>query len=160
MIQGNRLEIPDTIPAEIREIIAKCWSQNPQERPKFGNLLKEIQQVMESSPNIAWNGNISREETEKILAKQPPGTFLTRWSENSNSYVISYKREDGKFGHIAHIHPTGVAQGITVTRKDGSTAEYKDLSEYVQLLKSEKAILMAYGVPQSPANNSSDYEQN
>jgi len=39
---------------------------------------------------IGWCGFISRAEAEAKLQNTPRGTFLTRWSDNAQSYVLTY----------------------------------------------------------------------
>ena len=33
VIAGNRMDIPDTVPYQISEVIKKCWAQKPEKRP-------------------------------------------------------------------------------------------------------------------------------
>jgi serine/threonine protein kinase len=33
--EGNRAEIPQTVPRNVRKLIKRCWSQNPEQRPTF-----------------------------------------------------------------------------------------------------------------------------
>ena len=40
---------------------------------------------------VGWVGFISREEAEQKLKDKHPGTYLIRWSNNANSYVLSYR---------------------------------------------------------------------
>ncbi|EAL44430.1 tyrosine kinase putative [Entamoeba histolytica] len=43
VIEGNRLEKPDGIPENYWELTTKCWSQNPEDRPKFVDILTIIE---------------------------------------------------------------------------------------------------------------------
>ncbi|GAB1221030.1 hypothetical protein ENUP19_0062G0033 [Entamoeba nuttalli] len=43
VIEGNRLSKPNGIPDNYWELTTKCWSQNPEDRPKFVDILKTIE---------------------------------------------------------------------------------------------------------------------
>ena len=47
--KGNRLLCPSHCPAEIYLLLLKCWSNNPSERPNFGQLADEINKIIISS---------------------------------------------------------------------------------------------------------------
>jgi hypothetical protein len=84
---------------------------------------------------IAWRGEYSREQSEVELAKTPKGTFLTRWSTSSKSYVVSHSLGDGvHVGHVAYIFPNNDGS-VTVERNDGLKSLYPSLFEYVEKLK-------------------------
>lgn len=38
VIAGNRMDIPDTVPYQISEVIKKCWAQKPEKRPSKKNI--------------------------------------------------------------------------------------------------------------------------
>ena len=42
ILDGERPEIPDECPEFFRTMITKCWHQNPEERPEFVQILKEL----------------------------------------------------------------------------------------------------------------------
>jgi hypothetical protein len=63
---------------------------------------------------IGYLGKLKREEAEIKLMSSPPGTFLTRWSEHTESYVVSYHDiEDEQVKHIAHLRPDPVTGSIS-----------------------------------------------
>lgn len=37
-------------PQEVRELIARCWSPNPEDRPSFSALVKELEGVLAKLP--------------------------------------------------------------------------------------------------------------
>jgi serine/threonine protein kinase len=51
--QGKREEIPQTIPTVYAEIIRRCWSKNPNERPSLTEIIREIEshEVRPPSPS-------------------------------------------------------------------------------------------------------------
>ncbi len=44
VIQGKRLQIPDTCPQVLRDLISQCWAQNPEERPTMSEVVKKLSQ--------------------------------------------------------------------------------------------------------------------
>ena len=51
--QGRREEIPQTVPTVYAEIIRRCWSKNPNERPSLTEIIREIEsyEVRPPSPS-------------------------------------------------------------------------------------------------------------
>lgn len=92
-----------------------------------------FQEPLEDLKAISWQGNISRLEAEDLLQNSPMGTFLTRWSSNTNSYVLSYVKPDGSFKHIGYIYPKeeGLSAVIARTTREHED-EYPSILEYVQ----------------------------
>jgi len=43
---GKRLEIPNSVPSGIRELITACWHQDPHERPKFAKIIVSLNSMM------------------------------------------------------------------------------------------------------------------
>jgi len=84
---------------------------------------------------IGWVGGVSRDEAEQKLGGFPNGTFLTRWSGNTNSYVISYSVEMSVV-HLAFIRPRQ-GGGIVVELQNGRTSEFNTLLEYINKQREE-----------------------
>jgi len=49
--RGDRPRIPtvDT-PQDIRKLMAECWHQSPAERPEFGSILRELKELLRTTP--------------------------------------------------------------------------------------------------------------
>ena len=45
---GHRLELPAKMPGPLYQLIYKCWSYEPNDRPTFKNLVTSIKQLMDS----------------------------------------------------------------------------------------------------------------
>lgn len=43
--EGYRMEIPRTCPAEIASLIQKCWQAEAKDRPNFGQIVKELEEL-------------------------------------------------------------------------------------------------------------------
>jgi len=100
---------------------------------------------------LCWCGNIDRRDADKLLAPNVlPGTFLTRWSDNIESYVLTYKKPSGGLEHIAHIIPAGDHK-VVVKKSDGSTTPYESLLKYIETLREERVITQPYAVAAEPA---------
>lgn len=54
---------------------------------------------------IGWFGEIDRNGSENLLKDCKVGTFLTRYSQNAQSYVISHVLPDKTIEHMAQIYP-------------------------------------------------------
>ena len=89
---------------------------------------------------VAWFGEISREQAETLLRGKPDGTFLTRWSGNTGSYVLSYICGNGKeFKHVAGIMPKE-GDSVTVVRVDSVVLSYRSLLEYIVSMQQARCI--------------------
>ena len=40
--RGGRLELPGNCPPEAYSIMKSCWRENPEDRPKFSEIKKEL----------------------------------------------------------------------------------------------------------------------
>jgi len=86
---------------------------------------------------IGWSGALSRDDSELKLGGFPTGTFLTRWSANTNSYVVSYSVEMSII-HLAFIRPReGGGGGVRVELQNGRTSEFNSLLEYINKQREE-----------------------
>jgi len=81
---------------------------------------------------LGYKENLSRVDAEELLKSTPLGTFLIRFSENTQTYVLSYVGKGGVVAHIGHIKAG--AHGISVTTEKG-TENYKDLHSFVETMK-------------------------
>jgi len=106
-------------------------SSSPDE-PRRQSTTSPIPQVPDLS-TIAWCGSISRVEAEEILERREDGTFLTRWSNNTRSYVLSMVRH-GIVQHISGLTPGNQGQ-ITVVKENGSLAIFPTLGAYVERMQ-------------------------
>jgi len=156
---GNRLKIPQNIPKRIKTLIEKSWHHDPQARPAFSEIARELEEIYNSLqdeenstpkfprvpiPNcklsdIGWSGAIERVVAEQKLKGHPPQTFLIRWSENTKSYVLSYSTAKDKYQHIAFIRPEKDGS-ITVDKQDGTISKYDSLLSYIKAMKENGII--------------------
>jgi len=89
---------------------------------------------------IGWHGNITRPEAELKLSQFPVGTFLTRWSANSKSFVLSYSKSKKEFIHCAFIRPK--RDGSLEVEYDNCTVvKYCSLDSFIQMQKTKGAPL-------------------
>jgi serine/threonine protein kinase len=45
VIKGTQATFPDSINDEMKSLISRCWSQNPNGRPSFAEILSELKQI-------------------------------------------------------------------------------------------------------------------
>jgi len=159
--QANRLKIPQTVPKRIKTLVEKSWHHDPQARPTFQDIHKELEEIYNSMDNeeelpstpksprvpipncklsdIGWGGTVNRVQAEQKLRNYPPQTFMIRWSENTKSYVLSYSTEKNKYQHIAYIRPEKDGS-ITVDKQDGTVSKYDNLISYIRAMKENGII--------------------
>jgi len=145
VLNGKRLEIPREIPPKINELIKNCWHQDRDLRPPFSEIVERLNSILPTLSSgdlpipqgdlasIGWSGEIERGALEQKMKNAKPGTFLTRWSKHTRSYVLTYARDDRSLTHIAYIKPTPEGT-ITVDKEDGTKSHYPDLFAYVQAM--------------------------
>ena len=77
--QGRREEIPQTIPTVYAEIIRRCWSKNPNERPSLTEIIREIERY-EIRPPSPSGENLYKQGLayEKQRAFKEAYTFYQR----------------------------------------------------------------------------------
>eukprot|EP01116_Phalansterium_solitarium_P008562 TRINITY_DN22496_c0_g1_i1.p1 TRINITY_DN22496_c0_g1~~TRINITY_DN22496_c0_g1_i1.p1 ORF type:complete len:370 (+),score=36.35 TRINITY_DN22496_c0_g1_i1:174-1283(+) len=82
---------------------------------------------------VGWAGEITRPEAESMLNRNPPGTYLTRWSRES--YVVSLVNEYGQFGHIGGIRRIGPGDRLEAVSDTGAPLYYDNLVVYCAHLR-------------------------
>ena len=45
---GGQLEVPDRAPATLSDLMLRCWSYDPEERPNFAHSLRTIEEELEA----------------------------------------------------------------------------------------------------------------
>jgi hypothetical protein len=104
-----------------------------------GGIKKGAPTIPEEKHNeIGYFGELSRVETESRLAGQPNGTFILRWSANTDSFVLSYLKNASVL-HIAYIR-LGSTGTIIVDKEGGGTCEYKNITDYLESMKKNGVI--------------------
>jgi len=94
---------------------------------------------------VGWRGDISRETAEHLLRSTPDGTYLTRWSSTTSSYVLTYSVNGGReCKHIAGILPADEGEGVSVVRVYSIVLCFKNLADYIQSMKQAKVIIAAF----------------
>lgn len=48
VLEGKRLPIPSSAPMTVAELINKCWSQSPNDRPAVDQVVKELSLIIDS----------------------------------------------------------------------------------------------------------------
>jgi serine/threonine protein kinase len=54
VIAGDRLEIPETTPSTFRDLITKCWAQDPGDRPTSSELIAAMKECIQSAGNLPF----------------------------------------------------------------------------------------------------------
>jgi hypothetical protein len=70
----------------------------------FSDITKDFCKEIEGYP--AWHGAISKNESETLLQRRKPFTFLLRRGEGSNHFIISYVQPDSSICHKDFIFDT------------------------------------------------------
>ena len=47
VLEGNRDKIPKDCPAQFKTLIEQCWSQEPNQRPEFKEIVMRLEQMLE-----------------------------------------------------------------------------------------------------------------
>jgi hypothetical protein len=89
---------------------------------------------------FGYKGAISRDDAERKLSNKNAGTFLVRWSERANSYVISFKNQQGGISHMADIFKTEDGKGIYVKTEIGKKS-FDNLASLLGVMIRDKDIL-------------------
>jgi hypothetical protein len=90
---------------------------------------------------LAWVGELGRKEIEEQLSKEEDGTFVIRWSNKAESYVLSYKSSDThQVLHIASIQPTGRGTEISILRQKEGIKRFSNLLDYITCMQKEGLI--------------------
>eukprot|EP01119_Soliformovum_irregulare_P000242 TRINITY_DN10178_c0_g1_i2.p1 TRINITY_DN10178_c0_g1~~TRINITY_DN10178_c0_g1_i2.p1 ORF type:complete len:210 (+),score=45.89 TRINITY_DN10178_c0_g1_i2:235-864(+) len=79
---------------------------------------------------IGWRGGISRQVAEDVLVCNPVGTYLVRWSSNTNSYVLSVHKAGG-IQHISGIISEQVSGKVSVTKENGTVSVFANMESYI-----------------------------
>jgi len=91
----------------------------------------------------------NRETAEERLQNMEAGTFLSRWSANSRSYVVSYKTQEGRVAHVAGIFPAE-GESIDVELTGGNIIRMSGILEFINRRRTElclnKAIVTVFDV--------------
>jgi len=185
---GQRLPIPTTFPKDISYLISRCWDNKPDLRPNFVEITSIITEYFVTLPipvppdqknlavdypipklsgrelrEIGWSGNISKQEAEQILQSWPPQTFLTRWSNNANSFVLSLVTMDTKdrFLHIGNIFPvpeeqdTNLKSIVKVLDATETYTKYDNLKAFIQTYIKNGTIKRPHTLPLNNLYNQS-----
>eukprot|EP00026_Physarum_polycephalum_P012376 Phypoly_transcript_12676.p1 GENE.Phypoly_transcript_12676~~Phypoly_transcript_12676.p1 ORF type:complete len:203 (+),score=32.79 Phypoly_transcript_12676:48-611(+) len=124
--QGNRPEIPATVPEAVANIIRSCWHQNSADRPDFNKLIEVLEPLYD-------------EEVRKALAmkavKLAPDGAVPAELDNS-------EKEYGKESHSN----TGGSTGFSITGNFDSTGER-------QLIQSSSNSNSNAVIPSSSSNS-------
>jgi len=50
IINGERLTVPSDIPEPLADLTRDCWSQNPEDRPKFASIVERLEKIFNQLP--------------------------------------------------------------------------------------------------------------
>ncbi|XP_072280054.1 proto-oncogene tyrosine-protein kinase receptor Ret [Pyxicephalus adspersus] len=100
---GYRMEKPENCSDEMYNLMLKCWKQEPDKRPTFGEISKELEKMMVKSrdyldlaastpaDSMLYDDGLSEEETPLVDCNNAPipRTLPSTWIENK-LYGMSY----------------------------------------------------------------------
>eukprot|EP01094_Clydonella_sp_ATCC50884_P021946 TRINITY_DN493_c0_g3_i1.p1 TRINITY_DN493_c0_g3~~TRINITY_DN493_c0_g3_i1.p1 ORF type:complete len:2040 (-),score=911.87 TRINITY_DN493_c0_g3_i1:136-6255(-) len=72
VIEGQRPAIPDHCPAEYRHLIETCWSGNPEERPSFVEIKKEIAAAIKQYAPSIYETAVAEKSQEELCPTRDP----------------------------------------------------------------------------------------
>ena len=52
VLAGDRLKVPESTPSSFRDLIKKCWAQNPNDRPNSSDLIEMIEECIQVQGNF------------------------------------------------------------------------------------------------------------
>ncbi|XP_030060839.1 proto-oncogene tyrosine-protein kinase receptor Ret [Microcaecilia unicolor] len=100
---GYRMEKPENCSEEMYNLMLRCWKQEPDKRPTFGEISKELEKLMVKSrdyldlaastpsDSLLYDDGLSEEETPLVDCNNAPlpRTLPSTWIENK-LYGMSY----------------------------------------------------------------------
>jgi SH2 domain len=88
-----------------------------------------------------WSGDINRPNAEDRLRGLPQGTFLTRWSSDGSSFVVSFVKSKTPFRaqHIAYI-ALQPDQSVKILASDASIRTHESLRIYIESLRRQDIV--------------------
>ncbi|XP_029465336.1 proto-oncogene tyrosine-protein kinase receptor Ret isoform X1 [Rhinatrema bivittatum] len=100
---GYRMERPENCSEEMYNLMLRCWKQEPDKRPTFGEISKELEKLMVKSrdyldlaastpsDSLLYDDGLSEEETPLVDCNNAPlpRTLPSTWIENK-LYGMSY----------------------------------------------------------------------
>eukprot|EP01113_Clastostelium_recurvatum_P023664 TRINITY_DN2820_c0_g1_i4.p1 TRINITY_DN2820_c0_g1~~TRINITY_DN2820_c0_g1_i4.p1 ORF type:complete len:1830 (+),score=320.96 TRINITY_DN2820_c0_g1_i4:3-5492(+) len=98
---------------------------------RFSDLLKgfgPIDQCLETLCSIVepvwFHGLLSRQESDLLLASEPPGTYLVRLSRSSSlSFALAVRHSDGKVHHILIDRPISSTAPMTMLAQNSNNQQ-------------------------------------
>lgn len=105
-----------------------------------GHYVKTPSKPLPNPPanDTGYLGTMERRDAELRLANCPPGTFLTRWSAQSKSFVLSYVGPDKKgIMHIGNIRQEGGKLQVLTPKR---TEIFTDMREFVNTMRNNKIV--------------------
>jgi hypothetical protein len=87
---------------------------------------------------LGWCGACTREQAEAKLVNKPDKTFLVRWSQTTNSIVVSYRKKP-TFVHLSGALLSSSGKCV-VQKEDGSVETFPNLLDYITSIKKRGAI--------------------
>jgi len=88
---------------------------------------------------MGWFADIGRDDVKKRLSGCEVGTFLTRWSFTTNSFVLSFQSENG-VKHVENIKPIENNR-IRVRNRDETFSEFNTMNEYISKMRENEGII-------------------
>jgi hypothetical protein len=128
-------KLPSTPPSAVR---LPSYGRLVEDNVVESDAIAPETEISTQSNNYGYRGCISREEAEALLKDKATGTFLVRWSERANSYVISYVTSSGSATHVADINEQDDGT-VSVTTKRGKVY-YHTIEEFVSFLQSQGTL--------------------
>ena len=95
---------------------------------------KQVPELQDGRLDSFYHGTLTRDETVQLLRGKPVKTFLIRWSERNNNFVVSFINEKHVLTHnslyvLGEDH--GVNKGKYCCKPNGIGTIYEDLVAFV-----------------------------
>ncbi|KAJ3447919.1 serine/threonine-protein kinase tnni3k-related [Anaeramoeba flamelloides] len=90
IMDGKRDHIPQKTPKKLKELIEKCWDQDPQKRPAINEIIKSLTKFIRSleKTESSNNKNFTKNEDFRILNKENLNPF-DQEKKNENIIIIN-----------------------------------------------------------------------
>ena len=87
LIKRQRLPVPDGVPADLAELMCRCWAHEPNERPTFREIALKLQATTPRmslvSPRDSESAGFKHFESADSSVAQGSTKMLTCWTDTA-----------------------------------------------------------------------------
>lgn len=122
ILNGYRLQIPEIVSPELRNLISSCWNEDASKRPSFNEIFVKL-----STNILSFGEDLDEDEIRKFISNNTEHEEISLVQTNDNNYFIT--EEDEKF-HVV----------IQQTGKGENSISYKVVDKRTNLVMCKKVL--------------------